>query len=848
MPRNRQQPNRRKKTVTDAPNEVNVPSDSELFASPVNSAPAYSDIFASLLDLASDPQGSANPTVSRNHRTAAPWIPFSARTLSLLQKGLTVGIIAVAAMLVYSIVGRLSSSPPDLVEAPSHPATEGSSTTETPAYDLPPSPSIAEPNTQARKGELNVPALEPLSLRVADRLYLSGDFENALMTYDKLYRRLPPSEAHQVLRDFLLFRMAMCYKNAGDTSQADSLFRTVSLSRLAILRALARYHQSVVLIERGRYLEAAAKAYQTTALIEVVDYDKEWVQAVQRQCSFLIAEAFTRHLLSLRDGDVDLPAMLWLSYPDIDPFLNLDEPQLKVFLTSGTDKFNEALLSPQISAAMETDRWSVICNGASIEELLARFAANSHLNIQWVDGSAGSLDEETVRRRPVYMYVTSSTAQQILAIAAGSVGLTARVDDQKNVSISDPSSYTSLTDHTTQLNSECISLWHSFLLTAEDDKRTPNAHFALGLLHSVRDRPDEAIAEYRLVASRFPKDPLAPHALLLSGKLKIALRDYPGAQKDLRQLADLYPDVPLSDQALLYLADASMRVGAHDDAVDLYRKVYHLGLSVESQTESALGAGRSLYEMHDYEEAAKWLSRYIDLAKNQNRREFHATCLLLGKVYLELQDPKQAHALLKLALQGDLSRQQHVETIATLVKAYMQQNLLLEALNTLETTYTWQLSQEESMGLLLLRAEVFRSMGLIDKAISTLRERGQFLPNPELKARIAMELAGCYSDIGQYEQARATLSDTLAGLPAGPLAGKIGCELAKVCLQVGQAEQAISVCTQLLPTLDGAQRKDALGVIAKAYRQQKEYNLAVSALVDSPNSPTADPDSENVSR
>ena len=79
-------------------------------------------------------------------------------------------------------------------------------------------------------------------------------------------------------------------------------------------------------------------------------------------------------------------------------------------------------------------------------------------------------------------------------------------------------------------------------MTAEDDKRVPNGHFALGLLHAERNQPNDAIAEYKLVANRFSKTPLAPQALLQSGMLKVTLRDYAGAQQDLKQLVELYPD------------------------------------------------------------------------------------------------------------------------------------------------------------------------------------------------------------------------------------------------------------------------------------------------------------------
>ena len=43
----------------------------------------------------------------------------------------------------------------------------------------------------------------------------------------------------------------------------------------------------------------------------------------------------SRSLLSLSDADADLPTELWGRHPDIDPFVDMDEPQLRVFLASG---------------------------------------------------------------------------------------------------------------------------------------------------------------------------------------------------------------------------------------------------------------------------------------------------------------------------------------------------------------------------------------------------------------------------------------------------------------------------------------------------------------------------------
>ncbi len=834
MAMKRPQPSRKKKI------EAQTPLDEELFATPVD-RPEYGDIFASLLDFASEVSAPeyGDPLDSP---IAAP-LRLPRPRFSSMQKGLFAGIVFVAALAAYALLRVLPSGPrPDGPEqgAPrqsqytSFQQSYTDSPAQPPLQSPQPSAPIAEPAPAFERTQVSLPAVEPLSLQLADRLYLSADYESALAAYDKLYRRLPPTEAQQPLRDFLLLRMALCSRNAGNAQQADNMLRTVSLSRLPMLRALARYHQSTTLMRRERFLEAATRAYQTVGLVDVVDYDDAWLDAVRRQCSFVAAEALTRSLLSLRDADGDLPAELWTEHPDIDPFVNLDEAQLKVFLASGAEKLDEALLTPQVRPAREDGHWTVICNGASIEELLSRFATNTGYNLQWLDDGKAGLDEETIRRRPAYIYLRSATAQQVMTIAAGSVGLLARMDASRNVRIVDPSTYFSLADHTELLAEESVSLWQRYLLSAADDKRLPNAHFAIGLLHSVRERTDEAIAEYKLVANRFPKDALAPHALLHSGRLKVTLRDYAGAQTDLQQLVNLYPETDLADRACLYLADATMKAGLYEKATSLYRKVYNLGLSRDSQTESSLGAGRCYYETGQYDDAAMWLSRYVALAQDQSRREFPAACLLLGKTYLAIERPQQAQAALNLALRGDLSRQQHVETITTLVKTYMQQELYVEAMNILEGANAWQLSQQESVELLLIRARILRSIGLQSKAIAILAEKSQFLPHSSLKGKVALELASCYVDGGDLEQARKTLSEMLTLVEPGTLAQEIGCELASICLRVGQPEQAISVCSQLLEhTEDSAERRKIQAMLAAAYREKGQYERAVSVLLES---------------
>lgn len=781
---------------------------------------------------------SASPVVSSPSPVVCslPPVVHSSR-LFPMQMALLAGTVIVGALFVYAFLGRMRQTP--RVSRADAPGSWQNT------Y-VPPQPQAAGPAPQRSSlgiVEPSLPGPEPLSLQLAEKLYLGRDFEHALVMYDKLYRRLPATEENQPLRDLLLLRMALCHKNDGDVAQADSLFRTVSLSRLPILRTLARYHQSAILMNRKRFLEAAAKVWQTTALIEVIDHDRKWVSAVQRQCRFLAAETMTRNLLSLCDADNDVPAELWTRHPDIDPFTGMEEPQLRALLTSGAEKLDTALLSPQIRPAGDRSairRWSVLCNGASLEELLARFASHARLDVRWTDNGQAVPAEDNMRRRPVYLYLASASAQEVVTTAAGSVGLLARIDDKGNVNVLDPASYSSLAEHTNVLADESASLWRRFLMAAEDDERAANSHFALGLLQTVRGQFDEAIAEYKLVANRFAKHNLAPHALLHSGKLKVRLRDYVGAHEDFKQLVEVYPESDLSDPACLYLAEATMKAGLYEEATGLYRKVYNLGLSAEAQAESALGAGRCFHETKNYKQAAHWLNRYVMLARDQNRPEFHAACLLLGKTYLALHNPQQAQVALNLALKGELSRQQHVETIAVLTRTYIEQGLFLEALQILEAAGRLQLSQQETIELLLLRVQVLRSIGLTDKATALLAEKGQFLPSPELKGKVAIELARCYVEAGALEPARKTLSEAFGLVEPGSLAQQIGCELVRTCLRLGAAGQAISVCSRMLEHAGPVEREPIVDLLAEGYRAQAKYDRAVAVLLDRYDG-TADP-------
>lgn len=770
--------------------------------------------------------------------------PIRDKRFSGLQKALVAGIVVITAILLYALLKSPAKPVTDITPIPPTEkvaAAQQSPRPEPSAVDTAPglmaSPQQIQVSSHAAPAGVGTSA-RALSLKVAHTFYLQKDYDKAYAAYDRLRQTLPMSTENKFMKDFLRLRMAFCMKKAADSDAAGRLFAMASQSRCPAVKVIADWQLSLIEIQRGQYLKARTRAYQAIALIDAVDFDRNWASSLQRDCYFLAAECLTRNVLSLCDADKDIPEDLWSSSDVSDePFANLSEAQLHSLLDSGSKQLSKALLSPRVreltgSGTPGTSRWSVTCYGAPIEELLARFAANAGLGIYWALGN----DSAGIRKRPVSLYMPAATTQQLVTAAAGCAGLLARQGEQRNtdVFLEDPTKYSSLSEHVSLLGQEAISLWRRFLLAFHDDKRTCNAHFALGLLQAQKGQTAEAIAEYKLVANRFSQTSLAPFALLHSSKLKANLRDYPGAMEDLKQVVEQHPDAEVSNRACLYLADATMKAGFKSEAARLYRKVYNLGSSLESRAAAALGAGRCFYEEEDYENAAKWLTRYIDLAEDRTDTELYSAYFLLGKTLAASGKHQQACNAFSEAMEGQRRRagREYVETVSALVKGYMEQQRFVEALDVLENMRSAMLSHRESIEISLLKSKTLRAMGLVDKAIAELGDRAEYITETQLKAEISFELSNCYIAGGKLELASRNLTRVLTFVEPGPLAHGVAVELAGVCLRLGQDSQAISVCSQLLDLGPEERIKQkALNILAAAYNRQKNYDRAVLALL-----------------
>jgi tetratricopeptide (TPR) repeat protein len=810
---------------------VEVPSSNELFTGPVREELSAQQIFAGNQDLYKSLEDTHTPNRPQPINTEQISIfPTEYKRFSTTQKILAAAILVVAAVLLYELFIPIAGSPSDsTIKLP--PATR-----KTPYYPEQPVTETAHLTPQQiSEPQPAVDSAQPLSLKVAQTYYLNGDYAQALDVYDKLYASLPINPKEDIMRDFLQLQKALCMEKIADYNQAAHLFRSVLNSESPAVRVVACYNYSLLEMQKKQYINARTKAYQAIALIDAIDFNKDWSRSIKQDCYFLVAEAITREVLSLCDADKDLPKDLWGNFGAADElFTNLEETKLRTFLNSGSQRLSLATLSPQIQRFDHQDgqaSFDITCNGASIEELLVRFAANSNVDLHWDLDS----NETGISKQLVYLNFLSATKQQFTTVAAGCVGLLAQMDNNDVLNVLNPAGHSYISERISLLSDQAVSLWQEFLLKFPADMRLANVHFALGLLYASKDQPTESIAEYKLVANRFLKSPLAPYALLNSSKIKNSLHDYAGGHEDLKQLVEQFSDTEVASEAYLYFADTTAKANLTDEAIRLYNKVYNLDLSSESQIAAALGAGECSYRLGDYESAERWLSRYVGLAKDNQSKDLYSAYLFLGKTYLALKNPEAAYNAFQYALQGVpsyLTKEEYLESIPALIEVYMQQGHFVGALDLLENIYSLTLSPKESVGILLLKSRVFRTMGLVDKAVAILGDKTEYITDTQLKAEIDFQLCECYIEKGDLNFAYKKLTEILVLAKSGPLIYEATLRLGEVCLKLDQSSQTISVCLQLLDLQPSEQIKQkALKLLAMAYNQKENYDKAALALL-----------------
>ena len=738
------------------------------------------------------------------------------KSFNFTQFVMIVNLLAVTGILIY-----LVRRPAGVITIPASAAAE----TPPPAAQDPSDPATLLKTIDL--GRLTTEALDgAVSLQTAEAFYAARDYHKAAYIYERLRRNLTTRTLQdEALADWLTLQMALCMQKTHEQLLMTELFTRALNSRSPAVRALAHYNLAFIQNHNRSFLEARQHAYQALALLKTVD--AYIPQTIEADCYFLAAESLTRYLLRNNNLGDDLPGNAWSNSQPIHSLPITDQEQLGFLLIEGIETLNQAVIGPKVefdSQRSVGSQWSAYALDGPLDQLLWQYAAQAEVNLSLNSLSATSRQFKTT------VFLPRVDRNYLAEIAAGTAGLVWRYDGQIGL-VYDPSMVEDSDSSRATMAQEAIAMWQRFLLRYRGDNRTPNAHYCLGQLYAISDQTPTALGEYKLLVTQFSNNSLAPYALLGSSKIKTNLMDYKGAQLDLNELLIRYPNAKVMDEAMLYLAEATMNSGGYKDAAEMFQRLYHLNINQEARRQSAYGLGKCAYEQGRFEEAVKWLAQTLTLLDDKNDKRLSQTCYMLGKAYIQTEQFVAAAETLRKALNGRLTNREYIQIVLELANAEIKREQHLTALDILESIPEARLSQNDAVAVMLARARLYRQIDVPATAISLLRRRIEFIAESRLRAMLSLELAECYLQNGEPTMARRELNDAVQYLPTGAESQRAAFLLARIAHLSGNNQQAESLCLDLLKlnVQDETLKQQLYDLLGTIYTAQKAFDRAAMA-------------------
>ena len=658
---------------------------------------------------------------------------------------------------------------------------------------------------------------------LAEKAYRAGKYRVALPRYLALYSDAKSRPADALIRGFFAARAAACLVELGRLAEARGILQEPCQSGSPIVRAAANRELALIDALEGQHLSARRRAYAALGVLGAM----ETPQVLEVDCEYLIAWALTAAVLSASGAELEIP---WHDVRAADPFAVETDLALRRLLGQGARRLAGASISPSLRrqpGPTPSRDWVAAWSGPLLKDLLHRVSADDGPDIRWLCGGA-----EGRRASLTVVFRKGVPEQKLTEVACGAVGLLARFTGDQIV-VHSPRLAKSMKVRTGLLAREAVSVWRRLFLSAPNDPRIADGHFALGRLHESTGQTLDAMRIYQLVSRRYRRSRVGPPSLLRSARLRMQLRDYMGARQDLLNMLDKYPDSDseLLGEVYLELGQATRGAGLPDEAARRFQTLYYLGLSLSSRKLACLETALCLVETGRNKDAVKWVTRYLGLAKGEKGEQMARAYLLLGRCSAAVGDMSEAALALQQALVSEPSWAQRIEALTQLVDVQVARRRFVHVIGTLDRLGQEKLDEKQFARYLLLTAKAYRTMGLPQRAVSALRDKLASVPDAKTRALLRIELARCQAARGRLQEARDELTLALAKIHADDEGYAAQCELAEVSLKMGKLEDVIAMARPLLRSSSppGIRRR-AAEVLAAAYVRRGQYEQAIEAL------------------
>ncbi len=647
----------------------------------------------------------------------------------------------------------------------------------------------------------------------AEKLRQTGKSTIALLQYAALAQK----ETNPAVSALLTLRQGQCYVTLRQADDARSHFSVAIKGPSETVRVLANFHVARLDAAERLGLQARMHAYEALAIDATY-----WPAGLEQACDLIVARSLVDQALMLCNS----PDSANEKVQDCaDPFADKPSDAVHKALMDSCPARKPSALDVPIAELNINDsgRFQIRCTKAPLADFLGRLATAASIRLRWHDSVAPS-----ARRRSVSLCAEFPNSMRAAEIACGQAGLVARFTGEEVV-VYDPGSCKTEVDRRELVCQEAFSAWRRMLLRSPAPKTAAPGHLLIGMLHEAMGQTASALSEYRYIPQAYPHEGASAEALLRCGRLRMGLHDYGGARRDLLEMLDRFPDHSETAGVYLSLAECELQTDKVTRAIQLYMRLYDLGVSIESRQAASLGAGRCFHRLGRYPEAVTWVERYLagPVITVAGKAQAH---ILLAQCLSDMGQTAKAVAGLQQALAGELPDNARTELMLTLSEALSSDAQCARALVVMGNIDEEKLSPNQQYRYVVMSAKLLQLSGLDEKAAGLLRTHMEKTTDPVRFAKLEVDLARCRKAAGALEEARQLLVAAVGQLPPGPDARWAICLLAEVCLSGGHHDQAIAVSRQITQADEPAIRIKANKLLAEAYLARKQYQLAAASL------------------
>jgi len=656
------------------------------------------------------------------------------------------------------------------------------------------------------------------AFEAAQEGYAAGQFEAALRDYREALEDLGGEPRSRRLAEFMRYRIARCMEQTGNRERAAGILRELTDARSWGVGLASRYSLGRIAYLEREYMTARTLACEVLALAEVLPGSER----LERDAFYLAAAALTLQALGEDEDAARRVAEVVKEPGRTDVLDSWDGEELDAYLERGRIDTTQRMVARRLTVEVEMEGTvEVTAHGAPLEEVLSQICQATGHRLNW-EGTS-----ESVRRRPVHMFVSGRQAAAAAEVACGAVGLF--VESGKDaVKVVDAGSLFTPLDRRAFLIVEASGSWRSFVFRYGEDEAAPIGYFAVAGLDAARGEVAAAVTQFRMIARRYPHSEAAPVGMLAGAELLGAVGDCEGARSMLTDLIDTHPRSHVVGEAYLELGRVTWRGGMGEEAVEVLRKTGHLEFSAEITREAVLELGRATFALGRYEEAAQWLDHYQKSYAGAGEQA--EVAVLLGKARAAQGDFEAAVESLARAWDEDEGGAFGVEAMLEMAKAERGRERYTSALNALEVVMGAKVDRVQAAQAMLLKAQVLREMGLDELSAEILKQELAGGVPEQLKAAFGLELAEALMRLERWEDAREALTELMLEVASAADSDMLALGVARAHLGEGRYGEAITFAEGLLGKADFEGHAEAREVLWRAYEASGDVRKAALSL------------------